>query len=102
MTADALYTQQQAAVFAAQAAIQSAIDSFLSTMSPLIATLNAANDNLTSAANQLAAVGLTGARRLPAVSSTAARYTAAIQAYIAAANADPARNGGLTPLGPTS
>lgn len=56
-TLNADYTTEQAAVIAAQQAIAAAVDSFLSTMSPLVATLNAANDAMQSAATAIAQSG---------------------------------------------
>ena len=93
------YRYKREAVQFVQLDIKEAIDAFLQTMSRHVAALNAANDGLHSAANHLGGA----AKRLGALPDTAPHaYHQVIQAYRAIANADPARNGGLTPLGPTS
>lgn len=93
------YSQQRIAVEVAQQDISDAIAAFTATLSPLVAALNSANDDLTSAARATGQpCGRLGA--LPPGAPTA--YNLFVGAYIALANPDPARNGGLTPLGPTA
>ena len=94
----AFHRQQREAVEDVQLDIKEAIDAFLRTMCRHVGALNAANDQLSPAASQVGA-----AKRLgPLPDAAPHAYHQFIQAYRAIANIDPARNGGLTPLGPTS
>ena len=90
-TLNANHTAKQAAVIAAQQAIAAEIDSFLSAMAPLVATLNAANDAMQSAATAIAqSGGGQQTQRYGALPAGAAPYYGAVwRAYASVASHGP-------------
>lgn len=90
-TLNAAHTTKQAAVIAAQQAIAAEIDSFLSAMAPLVASLNAANDAMQSVATSMSQAGggqQTG-RYGPLPTGSAAYYGAVWRAYASVASHGP-------------